>query len=157
MTDINWYSPRSGRIIKEDGTTVNEANGINTDGSRNVKVMGGKYEDKGLNVEGLNMAAGAVVYGSWIDNVDWVRNLVILAQSDQGYDLVMQRRDTSNAASFDTNPVTGQTTTGGSSSWRTHAIAGASALLGYSTRFGIKNSSASANTFGRLRVQLMGL
>lgn len=41
MTEnINNYSPRSGRVIKEDGTVVNEANGINSDGSQNTRVLG---------------------------------------------------------------------------------------------------------------------
>jgi len=38
---INLYSPRSGRIIKDDGTVVNQANGINPDGSMNVSVVSG--------------------------------------------------------------------------------------------------------------------
>lgn len=40
MVDINQYAPRSGRLIKEDNTIVNEANGINADGSRNVQLTG---------------------------------------------------------------------------------------------------------------------
>lgn len=38
--DINSIAPRSGRELKDDGTVVNEANGINTDGSRNVSIVG---------------------------------------------------------------------------------------------------------------------
>jgi hypothetical protein len=40
LPDINQYAARSGRIIKENGTLVNEADGINADGSRNVQLMG---------------------------------------------------------------------------------------------------------------------
>ncbi|WEG14162.1 hypothetical protein PU629_07295 [Pullulanibacillus sp. KACC 23026] len=40
INDLDMYSPRNGRLIKEDGTTVNEAEGFNSDGSRNVKVTG---------------------------------------------------------------------------------------------------------------------
>lgn len=36
MANINNMSPRTGRIIRDDNTIVNEANGINEDGSRNV-------------------------------------------------------------------------------------------------------------------------
>jgi hypothetical protein len=38
MANINSMSPRTGRIIKEDNTIVNEADGINADGSRNVRI-----------------------------------------------------------------------------------------------------------------------
>lgn len=40
MPNINDFSPRSGRVIKDDGTIVNEANGIQPDGSRLVKFTG---------------------------------------------------------------------------------------------------------------------
>ncbi|CRF28964.1 Uncharacterised protein [Mycobacterium tuberculosis] len=51
MYDISKFSARSGRIIKEDGSVVNEAEGIQSDGSRLVKLMG-SYALKGnvLNV-----------------------------------------------------------------------------------------------------------
>ncbi|AGK52041.1 hypothetical protein [Bacillus sp. 1NLA3E] len=45
MPDINQYMPRSGRVIKEDGTVVNEANGNNADGSRNVSLSGSNVPD----------------------------------------------------------------------------------------------------------------
>jgi hypothetical protein len=124
--------------------------------AKRMVLTGSKYEDLGLNVEGLNMAAGAFVYGSWIDNVDWVRNIVFLAQSDQQYDVVVNRRDKAGASSWDYNIATAQSAVTGSN-WRAHPANGVNALLGYSARIGIKNSSASSNTYGRVRVQLMGL
>ena len=40
--DINRFSPRNGRVIREDGSVVNEADGINDDGSQNVRTVGRK-------------------------------------------------------------------------------------------------------------------
>ncbi len=39
MPNIDQFQARSGRLIKEDGTVVNEANGINADGSQNVSLV----------------------------------------------------------------------------------------------------------------------
>ncbi|MCM3444387.1 spike base protein, RCAP_Rcc01079 family [Metabacillus halosaccharovorans] len=36
MANINLYSPRGGRIVRDDGTIVNEAEGIRDDGSQVV-------------------------------------------------------------------------------------------------------------------------
>ncbi|WP_209121500.1 hypothetical protein [Alkalihalobacillus sp. BA299] len=44
MSDIKTYQARSGRIMKEDGTWVNEAEGLNADGSKNVKLTGSMME-----------------------------------------------------------------------------------------------------------------
>jgi len=38
--DLNKYAARSGRVLKEDGSWVNEAEGINADGSRLVQLTG---------------------------------------------------------------------------------------------------------------------
>ncbi|GIP38631.1 hypothetical protein J31TS4_19110 [Paenibacillus sp. J31TS4] len=43
--DVNFLSARSGRLIKENGQVVNEANGINADGSQNVVLTGRKVEE----------------------------------------------------------------------------------------------------------------
>lgn len=121
--------------------------------------MGGRViptQDLGLSVEGLTMAAGATVYGNWIDNVEWARNAILLAQSDQQYDITVQRRDNSLTGSINFTLASAQSAQSGSN-WRSHAITGTSALLGYSARFGITNSSASVNTYGRIRAQLLGL
>lgn len=44
MADINSMSARSGKIIRSNNTIVNEADGINADGSRNVQVTGSTME-----------------------------------------------------------------------------------------------------------------
>lgn len=38
MVNAKDFQPVSGRMVKDDGTIVNQANGINTDGSKNVAV-----------------------------------------------------------------------------------------------------------------------
>jgi hypothetical protein len=40
MPDIKNYAVRSGRILREDNSIVNEADGINADGSRKVSLTG---------------------------------------------------------------------------------------------------------------------
>jgi hypothetical protein len=40
MADITQMAARSGKVIRSDNTIVNEADGINDDGSRNVKLTG---------------------------------------------------------------------------------------------------------------------
>ena len=40
IKNYQFYHPRTGKVIKSDGTVVNEADGVNDDGSRNVRVTG---------------------------------------------------------------------------------------------------------------------
>jgi hypothetical protein len=121
----------------------------------NTQIMGSKYQDLGQIISGTNMAAGAFVYSNYITNVAWVRNLVIFTQSDQQYDYGLYRQDSSG--NNDVSGITissGQTANG--AAWRGAAINGTNAILGYGAKFFIKNSSASANTFANMRVQLLG-
>lgn len=119
-----------------------------------VIVNGYKWEDKGLIVSGTSMAAGATVYSNWFDSVDWVRNLIYLAQSDQQYDVKVQRRDSSGAASGDGGLSADAQALTGVGVYRTHI--NSNSFLGWSARFGMKNSSASANTVAILRMQFLG-
>ncbi|MDA8212148.1 MAG: hypothetical protein M0021_09765 [Clostridia bacterium] len=115
-----------------------------------------RYQELGLVVEGLNMAAGAIVYGSWIDNAEFVRNIVTLTQSDQQYDVGLNRRDsTLNADSGATVLATNQPAI--TTAWRPALGVGAAALVGYGVMFYVKNSSTAANTYARVRAQLLGL
>lgn len=41
------YEPRGGNVVKSNGTIVNEADGLNLDGSRNVRVQGVNVADYG--------------------------------------------------------------------------------------------------------------
>lgn len=38
--NIEQYPSRSGRLVREDGSVVNEADGLNADGSRNIRQLG---------------------------------------------------------------------------------------------------------------------
>jgi hypothetical protein len=60
MPNIDQFQARSGRLIKEDGTVVNEANGINADGSRNVLLSGSNAMDAAAVVpnDGADLAKG---------------------------------------------------------------------------------------------------
>lgn len=68
MPDINQYMPRSGRIIKEDNTVVNEAAGINADGSRNVQLAGSTLDLRGLAANKPAAASVAVGTTYWAVN-----------------------------------------------------------------------------------------
>lgn len=131
-----------------------------SDGSVKDEVSNiGKTQDMGQVLTGSSVAAGATAYGDWVDGVDWVRNIVFLAQSDQNYDLVHQVRDKDGTTSLEASFVTGQSATAGGTSWRKHVQAmssGNSGILGYSARFGMKNSGATPSNV-KLRVQLLGL
>lgn len=120
----------------------------------------GGYSDLGAIIDTTNMAAGATVYSNWIDGIDWVRNILIMAQSDQQYDLGITRRDSFGVVTSDYVLITNNAANSGS--YRPFianatSLVATSGLTGYSARFFIKNSSASPNTIGKLRVQLMGL
>lgn len=39
---VSGYNPRSGDIISSNGTIINEADGMNPDGSKNIQVIGSK-------------------------------------------------------------------------------------------------------------------
>lgn len=52
MPDIRKYTPRSGRVLREDGTWANEADGIGADGSRLVKVIGNDLKSIGHTFSG---------------------------------------------------------------------------------------------------------
>ena len=115
-----------------------------------------KYRDLGQIINGVNMAAGAIIASSFIDNVQLVRGWRALYQSDQTCIIGIWNRDTGlivnwgeySSASL---PITG------SASWGGQGALSASSLLGYSAKFTLKNNSASANTFANLRLQLMGV
>lgn len=113
--------------------------------------LNNKYLDLGLAVEGLNMAAGAIVNGNWIDNVEWVRNIIFMTQSDQQSNIIITRRDKSGTVDWGTTLANIGAT---SNAW---AGSVTTAPLGYSIRISVKNSAAVANTYARIRVQLLGL
>lgn len=63
--NINNYSPRSGRMIRDDNTLVNEANGINNDGSQNVRSVPNDYAPVTPN-DSADLPGGVTTYGLYI-------------------------------------------------------------------------------------------
>lgn len=62
----NDYQPSSGKVIKSDGTVVNEGDGYNADGSLNVQTTG----HKSLTIQtqnGVSIPASGTNASSWID------------------------------------------------------------------------------------------
>jgi hypothetical protein len=105
------------------------------------------YEDLGLVIDAVNVAAGAFVYSSTFVNVQWVRNIVALSQSDQQYDIYSYLSDSSGIVS--SSVLISSTALGSvpNTWWRNNVYNSTNGVLGYGVKFGIKNSSASPNTF----------
>ncbi len=115
------------------------------------------YKDLGVIIDASTMAAGAIVYSSYFDDLEWVRNIICLSQSDQQYDLVYFRRDFNGNVDTSGQNIGTSLSAYPSPNWRYNTAISNVGLIGYSARFYIKNSSASPNTYGRLRVQLLAL
>jgi hypothetical protein len=71
------YQARTGKIMKSDGTVVNEADGILPDGSRLVQLNGSniaqptdiqsRYAQTIQTHNAVSVGASSISYGSWID------------------------------------------------------------------------------------------
>lgn len=112
------------------------------------------YKDLDLVVDAVNMAAGATVYSDYYTDLEWVRNMLIFASTDQQFDIMIKNKD--NAGTIPNAYATNSNQSAQPVSYGRYPVNGTSALLGYSACFGIKNSSAVPNTFGKLKVQLIG-
>ena len=115
--------------------------------------MGSKAKDLGLYLDAGVLAAGASLYGNWVDNLEWVRNVVIMIQNDQTAQMVMARRDRQLAAGWGTNVGTAGGVTS-STAWSEQQVA---VIVGYGAKFGLKNTAAAPTTFAKLRLQLLGM
>jgi hypothetical protein len=82
MPDINSYAPRSGRMIRENGTVVNEADGIQSDGSRFVSQIGSNVQIADATAAWANSAAAGTAV-----NLDVV--LPTKLQSDALYEVTV--------------------------------------------------------------------
>jgi hypothetical protein len=110
-----------------------------------------RYQDIGAVISDEEVAAGASVYSTWIDSVDWVRSIVTLTQGSQSYEVGYERRDSTLVGGgwpqvYLSAPPTLYDT------WRSTS---ASVVFGYSVRFVIANKGTQAGIFS-LRVQLAG-
>jgi hypothetical protein len=144
-----------GRIVSID--SLGNQNYVGANNPLPILVTGSGYKDLGLVIDG-SIAAGATLSSNWFDNVSWVRNIVMLSQSDQQYDIQIYVRDIAGVGTSSIlaayTPASNQAANG--TAWRVTQLSGTNALLGYSVQFRLKNSSASPNTFARLRVQILG-
>jgi len=115
-----------------------------------------KFKDLGQVITATNMAAGAMISSNFFDNLQWTRYWRATYQSDQTIQVGVCNRDTTLATNWgDYNSSSCPAT--GSSSWGGIAVTNQYGTLGYSAKFTVKNNSASANTFARLNIQLMGV
>lgn len=123
------------------------------------------YRDLGLIIDGGAVAAGAVVYSNYFDDMGWVRNMALFIANDQSVDVMLTRRDQSGAADYSTQLKAASPATGGSNNWVSYVVPPVSgnsittngAVVGYSFRLGLKNVGASPTTYAKLKAQLMGI
>ncbi|MEN6372306.1 MAG: hypothetical protein ABFD64_09875 [Armatimonadota bacterium] len=132
-----------------------------SDGALRADPSGSRYQDLGLVIDATNVAAGACVWSSYYENVQWVRNIVLFIKSDQQYRGVLVSKDSSGTASGDANydAIVASVAASGST-FRLHRTGIGltyGGFLGYSAKFGVKNDSAVQASYAQLRVQLLGL
>ena len=121
-----------------------------------VTTLGGSLaKDLGQIITGVNMAAGATLYSTLQTDLQWVRNVIIFVQSDQQYDLALVRYDTDGVSALYNATIAGTQDVVATPNWRAHVFS--NLIIGKSCTFGIKNIAAVPNTYGNVRVQLLGL
>lgn len=124
------------------------------DGALRVDPSGARFSDLGLVIDASGVAAGAFVYSSWIDEVQWVRQVLLGAQGDRTHNVGLYRRDSSLTDIGGVTVASDQTAN--SPSWRAIYGSGTTGVLGYGCRFFLKNQDGTNPATLRLRVQLMG-
>lgn len=131
---------------------------LNGDGAVRASLYGCRYVDLGQLISAEAVAAGATIYSSFVDNVQWVRWVILFGQAGNTWEAGIAKRDSSGAVASNepwlssqpanaplwkpitSTPVSGPCTPG---------------ILGYSTKFYIKNVSVSVCDMA-LRAQLIG-
>ena len=138
----------------EFGNEYNKSNPVPTSITGSLANVG-KYQDLGLVIEGLILAAGASLSSVWYDDLEWVRNVIFNSMIDQVCSLYIFGRDTS------LNPLFGSyalsSTPGvavGTSGFRPTKVA---SVIGHSGKFMVTNNGAVATTYVNIYVQLLGL
>lgn len=122
----------------------------------NTPIISGGYKDLSLVIEGLNMPPGTTLYSPYYDALYWVRSIICYCQSDQQYDCGYFTKDSSGRIDASGYAIaTNQSAF--PANYRPSKVTGVNALIGYSAKFYLKNSSASTNNYSRLCVQLIGL
>jgi hypothetical protein len=111
------------------------------------------YKDLEEVINVPTLGAGLYANSKWFENVDWVRNIRLLAFADQNYDVCVFVRDSTGVvSSFNTVAIVNQATTLGA--YRPHLLTGAQ---GYAIRIALKNVSAVTMTNVKVRAQLFCL
>jgi len=117
------------------------------------------YLDLGLIVD-KQLNAGASASSVWFDDLSWVRKIKISVASDQQIEVSMQTRDSFGQQDYGSTLFSAISATGGSTLFRPMTVidvgnnSGASGLIGHGAKLTIKNTSASPNTYTKMRVQL---
>ncbi len=119
---------------------------VTSEGAIRTMNHSGRYEDMGAVIDAAGVAVGAGVYTDYLDNVPWIRYIVMLVDASQNWDMGCVRRTASGVASaaaawLSSQPATGdgarQLVYGPQSGELTNAV------LGYSAKFYLKNVGAS--------------
>ena len=116
----------------------------------------GVANDLGLYLDGTVIAAGATLYGDWINDLDWVRHIVLFVKTDQTCTILTSRKNRASVEAI-ANILLASTGLTGGSVVRFTSAAPPVSLLGYSAKFGINNIGAVPTVVAQLYVQLLGL
>lgn len=114
---------------------------------------GSGREDLGQVVLDPALAVNAVAQeAAYRGGLEWVRHLILLVRSDQPYEVYVFRRDSGGVGGWGDSIFSGAAT---GAAFAEVAITVPKALLGYSARFGVKNTGPAPASV-ELRVQLLG-
>jgi len=131
---------------------------VTGDGAIRVMSHSGRYEDMGAVIEAFGVAAGASVYTDYLDDVTWVRYIVMLIEADRSWDMGCVRRTASGVSSGAAAWLSAQPAVGDGARqlvYGTQSGELTNAVLGYSAKFYMKNVGASAADF-TMYLQLIG-
>ncbi len=112
------------------------------DGALKVDPSGARYADLGCVIDATDVAANAFVYSAWMDNVQWVRNVIITYSGSKTHNAGIFRRDSELVDAGGTTYVSDQ--------------ASVSGVRGYCARLFLKNQDPSATADLTMRAQLLG-
>lgn len=143
------YVPGSGKQLRSDNTIVNSADGINDDGSRNVKLMGSNVSKGRMETEGTpntyyekllnSMTIAAGVEKAIMVPISGFSKIFVSALGDKNFDLY-------SYPSPDGEYLTGKETLASAVTGASGECVPISKLMPYA-RIAVKNVSASTGNF----------
>ncbi|MFA5731855.1 MAG: hypothetical protein WC934_07610 [Acidithiobacillus sp.] len=120
------------------------------------------YKDLGAIInytDDTGKAQNEVVESAWYDNAEWVRNMILLINVDQQYDVFLYRRDSAEQTDWSSTILSDSSAT--SNAYAPISLipsntGSINAIVGYSFKFVIKNKAAGAMKKAILKCQVLG-